>query len=204
MARTICNYVQYLQVRPVNYAVIGVSILAAIVIAVFAAQQSQPLQKPTELPAVAQPTFELGMYGQTFALADAEQILGYKIKLPAYLPAGNVLRMIKVDEKSKWSFVIYSPTSVDDSTKEKELMENNGFVIINAPVPEVTDTDTEIRKFVEFGGREIAMQGARGVGFTEIPLMPDYSEIHWWDDKLHRIVGANFDFAELARIIESM
>ena len=75
MARTICQCVRYLQVRLVNYAVIGVSILAAIVIIVFAFQQSQLVQKPTELPTVAQPTFELGMYGQTFALADAEKIL---------------------------------------------------------------------------------------------------------------------------------
>ena len=190
--------------RSVSYAVIGVSILAAIVIAIFAIQQSQPVQKPMELPTVAQPKFELGMYGQTFDLADAEQILGYKIKLPTYLPAGNALRMIKVDEKSKWSFVIYSPTSVDDSTKEKELIGNNGFVIINAPAPEVIDTDMEVQRFVELGGKEIAMQGVRGVGLTDIPLMPGYYEIHWWDDKLHRILGANFDFDELARIIESI
>ena len=189
--------------RPITYAVIGVSVLAAIMITVFAVQQSQPAQKPMELP-TARPTFELGMYGKTLSLADAEQIVGYKIKLPTYLPTGNTLRMIKVDEKSKWSFVIYSPTSVDDSTKEKELIGNNGFVIINAPAPEVIDTDMEVQRFVELGGKEIAMQGVRGVGLTDIPLMPGYYEIHWWDDKLHRIVGANFDFAELARIIESM
>ena len=112
--------------------------------------------------------------------------------------------MIKVDAKSNWSFVIYSPTTVDDSTKEKELIENNGFVIVNAPAPEVTDANAEVRRFVEFGGKEIAMHGIRGVGFTNIPLMSGYSEIHWWDDKLHRIVGANFDFAELAKIIESI
>jgi len=190
-------------VRPITYAVIGVSVLAAIMITVFAVQQSQPAQKPMGLP-TARPTFELGMYGKTLSLADAEQIVGYKIKLPTYLPAGNTLRMIKVDEKSKWSFVIYSQTSVDDSTKERELIQNNGFVIINAPAPEVTDVDAEIQRFVEFGGKEIAIHDTKGVGLTDIPLMLGYSEIHWWDDKLHRIVGANFDFAELVKVIESI
>lgn len=188
--------------RPVSYAVIGVSVVAAIVIAIFTFQQSQPAQ--TELPVATQPEFELGMYGQTFSLTDAEAILGYEIRLPKYLPQGNELRMIKVDNNTKWSFVIYSPTAIDDSTKEKELVENNGFIITNAPAPEVTDVDAEIQRFVEFGGKEIAMKNFSGVGFTDIPLMPGYSEIHWWNDGLHRIIGASFDFTELAKIIESI
>jgi hypothetical protein len=190
--------------RPISYAVIGVSILAVIVIAAFAFQQSQPSQKPAKLPVATQPVFELGMYGQTLSHADAEAVLGYEIKLPTYLPANNELRMIKVDNDTNWSFVIYSPTNVDDSTREKEMIDNNGFIIVNAPAPEVTDVNMEIQRFVEFGGKEITMQNVKGVGFTDIPLMPGYSEIHWWDNGLHRIVGANFDFMELAKIIESI
>lgn len=192
----------YSRLRPISYAVIGVSVVAAIVIAIFTFQQSQPAL--TELPVATQPEFELGMYGQTFSLADAESLLGYEIKLPTYLPADNELRMIKVDNNTKWSFVIYSPTGIDDSTKEKELIENDGFIITNAPAPEVTDVDAEIQRFVEFGGNEIMMKNFTGVGFTDIPLMLGYSEIHWWNDGLHRIVGANFDFTELTKIIESI
>lgn len=188
--------------RPISYGVIGISILAAVVIAIFAFQQSQPVA--TELPIATQPEFELGTYGQTFSLADAESVLGYEIKLPTYLPVDNELRMIKVDNSTKWSFVIYSPTAIDDSTKESELVENDGFIITNAPAPEVTDVDAEIQRFVEFGGKEIVMRNFRGVGFTDVPLMPGYSEIHWWNDGLHRIIGANFDFVELTKIIESI
>ena len=187
-----------------NYVLIGISILAAAVITVFVLQQSQSAQKPMESPTVTKPAFELGMYGKTFSLAEAEQVLGYRIKLPTYLPAGNALRMIKVDEETKWSFVIYSPVSVDDSTTEKELIENDGFMIINSPAPEVTDVEAEIQRFEEFGGKEIKMQGVMGVGLTDVPLMPGYSEIHWWDDNLHHLVGGNFDFAELAKIVESI
>jgi hypothetical protein len=172
--------------------------------AVFSAQRLRPTEEPTEAPTTTKPTFELGMYGKTLSLAEAEQIVTYKIKLPTYLPAGNELRMIKVDENTKWSFVIYSPENVDDSTTENVLFKNNGFIIINSPAPEVTDIDAEIQKLIESGGMEITMQNVKGGGLTDVPLLPGYSEIHWWDDKLHHLVGGNFDFSELAKIVESI
>ncbi|HLE35180.1 MAG TPA: hypothetical protein VI698_04740 [Nitrososphaerales archaeon] len=191
--------------RAVTYTiVIGASVLAVFVIAVSVSQQSQTLEKPVQVPTGEKQAFELGMYGKTFLHADAERVLGYKIKLPAYLPADNDLRMIKVDEKSKWSVGIYSPVSVDDSTEETELMQNNGFIIINSPAPEVTDIDVEIQRLIENGGKEIPMQRVKGVGLTDVPLMPGYSEIHWWEDGLHHIVGGSFGFAELSKIVESM
>jgi hypothetical protein len=171
-------------------------------IAVFLVQLSQP--KSSEIPTAAQPEFELGRYGETVSHAEAEALMGYKIKLPTYIPAGNELRMIKVDRETRWSVVIYSPLIVNDSTKEKQLVENNGFIIINAPAKEVTDIDAEVLRFVEFGGVEITWQNFKGVGFEEIPLLPGYSEIHWWDDGLHRIIGARFDFEELTKTIESI
>jgi len=192
-------------VRGVVYTIIiGASVLTAFVIAVSMIPQSQTHQEPNQAPTGEKPSFELGMYGKTFSHADAEQTLGYKIRLPDYLPAGNDLRMIKVDEKTKWSFVIYSPVRVDDSTKETELMQNKGFIIINYPAPEVTDVDVEIQRFIENGGKEIPMQRVKGVGLTDVPLMPGYSEIHWWEDGLHHIVGGSFGFAELSKIVESM
>ena len=190
--------------RPVTYAVIGVSILAAFMVTVLIAQQSQPAQEQKTIPTVGQPKFELGKYGQTQTLDDAEKMLEYKIKLPTYLPANNSLRMIKVNQESRWSFVIYSPVDVSDATNEKELIENSGFIIINAPISDAIDTNLEVQKLVDVGGKEISMQSVRGVGLTDIPLMPRYSEIHWWDGDLHRIVGGNFEFTELAKIIESI
>lgn len=187
--------------RSVNYAVIGVSVLAAIIITIYASQQLQT--KSTDLPVATNPTFKLGMYGKTLSHEEAESILGYKIKIPTYLPEGNELRMIKVDEQTKWSYIIYSPAEADDSTEERVLIEKRGFIMINAPAPEVTDADAEINRFIDFGGREIIMENTRGVGFTNIPLMPGYSEIHWWSDGLHHIVGANFDLPEITKIIES-
>jgi len=192
-------------VRGVVYTIIiGASVLTAFVIAVSMIPQSQTHQEPNQVSSGEKPSFELGMYGKTFSHADAEQTLGYKIRLPDYLPASNDLRMIKVDEKTKWSFVIYSPVRVDDSTKETELMQNNGFIIINSPAPEVTDIDVEIQRLIENGGKEIPMQRVKGVGLTDVPLMPGYSEIHWWEDGLHHIVGGSFGFAELSKIVESM
>ncbi len=191
--------------RAVIYTIIiGASVLATFVIAVSMIPQSQTHQEPIQIPASEKPAFELGMYGKTFSYEGAEQVLGYRIKLPAYLPAGNDLRMIKVDEKSKWSVVVYSPVIVDDSTKETELMQNNGFIIINSPAPEVTDVDVEIQRLIENGGKEIPMQRVKGVGLADVPLMPGYSEIHWWEDRLHHIVGGNFGFAALSKIVESM
>ncbi len=191
--------------RGVVYTIIiGASVLTAFVIAVSMIPQSQTHQEPNQVSSGEKPSFELGMYGKTFSHGDAEQLLGYKIKLPDYLPAGNDLRMIKVDEKTKWSVVIYSPVSVDDSTKETELMQNNGFIIITSPAPEVTDVDVEIQRFIENGGKEILMQRVKGVGLTDVPRMPGYSEIHWWEDGLHHIVGGSFGFAELSKIVESM
>jgi hypothetical protein len=157
-----------------------------------------------QVPSTEKPSFELGMYGKTFSQADAEQVLGYKIKLLIYKPINNSLRMIKVDENSKWSVLIYSPMIVDDSTEEIELMQNNGFIIINSPAPEVTDIDVEIQRIIESGGREIPMKRVKGAGLTDVPLMPGYSEIHWWEDGLHHIVGSNFGFTELSAIVESM
>lgn len=185
--------------RPVSYAIIGVSAFAVFVIVIFASQQTPDT---ADLPVPPQPVFELGMYGETLAHEEAEEIVGYAIKLPSYMPEGNTLRMIKADMDSKWSFMIYSPVPVDDSTREIELMENGGFIIINSPSD--TDNAAEVRRFVEFGGEEIIMQNYTGVGFTDIPLMPGYAEIHWWDDGLRRIVGGNYDFEELVRIIESI
>jgi len=158
VARTIFQDNRYQQVRAVIYTIaIGASVLAVFVIAVSVSQQSQTLEKPVQVPTDEKQAFELGMYGKTFSLADAERMVGYKIKLPDYLPATNDLRMIKVDEKTKWSFVIYSPVGVDDSTEETELMQNNGFIIINSPAPEVTDIDVEIQRLIENGGKEIPM-----------------------------------------------
>lgn len=187
--------------RPINYAVTGVSVLAAIIIIMYVSQQLQT--KSTDFPVTTNPTFKLGVYGKTLSHEEAESMLGYKIKLPTYLPEGNVLRMIKADEQTKWSYIIYSPADVDDSTEERVLIERRGFIMINAPAPEVIDTDAEINRFIDFGGMEIMMENTRGVGFTNIPLMPGYSEIHWWSDGLHHIVGANFDLSEIAKIIES-
>jgi hypothetical protein len=182
--------------------IIIISTILLVAFSVFSAQQLQPTAKPVEVP-ISKPTFQLGMYGKTISLAEAEQLLAYKIKLLRYLPMANELRMIKVDENTNWSFVIYSPENITDSTSEKELFQNNGFIIINSPAPEVTDVDTEIQRLVESGGKEIKMQNVRGVGLTGVPLLPGYSEIHWWDDKLHHLVGGNFEFDELAKIVES-
>lgn len=189
--------------RAVNYAIVGSSIVPVVVVIMFAIQQSQTV-KQAEIPVAKNPTFKIGMYGQSFALEDAEEIVGYKIKLPKYLPEGNSLRMIKVDKLSKWSFAIYSPAIIDDSTEEKMLIENGGFILVNTPAPEVADVDAEIQRFVEFGGEEITIGNIRGVGISNIPLIKGYSEIHWWEDGLHRIVGANFSFIELKKIIESI
>ncbi|MGH9922836.1 MAG: hypothetical protein ACRD38_08805 [Nitrososphaerales archaeon] len=192
--------------RP-GYTLVVIIIVATVLLvafAVFSAQQLQPTEEPAEVPTATKPTFELGMYGKIVSLVEAEQLLAYKIKLPRYLPAGNELKMIKVDENTKWSFVIYSPENVSDSTSEEDLFKNNGFIIINSLAPEVTDVDAEIQRLVEFGGKEITMQNVKGVGLTDVPLLPGYSEIHWWDDKLHHLVGGNFEFAELAKIVESI
>ncbi len=179
-----------------------VATVLLVAFSVFSAQQLQPTEEPAEVP-TAKPTFQLGMYGKPLSLEEAEQLVAYDIKLPRYLPVGNELRMVKVDENTKWSFVIYSPENVNDLMSEKDLFKTDGFIIINSPAPEVTDVDAEIQKLVEFGGKEITMRNAKGVGLTDIPLLPGYSEIHWWDDKLHHLIGGNFGFAELAKIVES-
>lgn len=192
----------------------GVSVLAVIVITIFAVQQQLESISARNIKGMASDQIELGDYGPTVALEDAEKMLGYRIKLPTYLPAGNELRMIKVERQHLQSFVFYSPVSVNDSTKESELIANNGFLIVSRPaweVKELSDIDTEIQRLTESGGKEITLQRAKGVGFEDlrvvgyedIPLVPGYSEIHWWDDFVHRLVGGSFELDELAKIVES-
>ncbi len=200
--------------RPINYAIIGVNLLAVFLITIFAVQQLES-ESVRSIKSMASDTIELGDYGPTVALEDAEKMLGYRIKLPTYLPAGNELRMIKVERQHLQSFVFYSPVSVNDSTKESDLIANNGFLIVNRPaweVKEPNDIDTEIQRLTESGGKEITLRRAKSVGFEDlrvvgyedIPLVPGYSEIHWWDDDfLHRLVGGSFELDELAKIVES-
>ncbi|HLE34764.1 MAG TPA: hypothetical protein VI698_02635 [Nitrososphaerales archaeon] len=200
--------------RPLNYAVIGISLLAVVLITIFAVQQLES-ESVRNIKSMASDQIELGDYGPTVALEDAEKMLGYRIKLPTYLPAGNELRMIKVERQHLHSFVFYSPVSVDDSTKESELIANNGFLIVSRPAWEVgesSDIDIEIQRLTESGGREITLRWAKGVGFEDVrvigyedvPLVPGYSTIHWWDDYfLYRVVGGSFELDELAKIVES-
>ena len=193
-----------------NYAVIGISVLAVVLITIFAMEQLESLSV-RNIKGMASDQIELGDYGPTVALEDAEKILGYRIKLPTYLPGGNELKMIKVEKQHLHSFVFYSPVGVNDSTTESELIVNNGFLIVSRPACEVTDIDTEIQRLTESGGKEIIIRGGEAVGFahirvvgyTDIPLMPGYHEIHWWDDHLHRLVGGNFELDELTKIVES-
>jgi hypothetical protein len=138
------------------YLNIGViaALIALGVVAISTAVEQAAIQDVRVIhvqePLTGPPDTPLGFYGTPVTnIDDVQNIVGYSVDDPSYLPFGNSLKMIKVIEENREVALIFSPKDVSDSTGIPQgILGDKGFLVSYSIILEGFDVDKWIEQFV--------------------------------------------------------
>ncbi|MEM2759809.1 MAG: hypothetical protein QXU32_06100 [Nitrososphaerales archaeon] len=166
-------------------------------------QRSPTVQAPSDFP--SRGPIYLSMYETTTTLSDAEKTVGHKISIPAKIPEGLSVKLVKIRLEEKAVRVFIAPMDLNDSMTLEEVMTKKGILILYDPLPPGFDTETWMNKWVAQGaGDFVTVHSTKGVGNDRDPQKEIWSQVYWFDNGIQYNLVADIPLSALLQIAESM
>lgn len=169
----------------------------------------EPLTGPPDTPL----SFWYGM--RVTNIDDVQNIVGYSVDDPSYLPFGNSLKMIKVDGENRIVTLVFSPNDVSTSTTiPNGILGAKGFLIAYSIIPQGFDVDKWIEQYVADAPdvrKAVTINGMVGVANdrslvidpfgTEMPIA---AQVTFFKEQFQIDLAGYFPVKELIKIARSI